>query len=82
MVFKRFCIDSRIYEESNGKIVEVNENGSQLTNQQIKEQVFERFLDLLTLCHTVQVDEESTNKYNASSPDELGFIKFCKKYAN
>ena len=47
-----------------------------------------KFLEALTLCHTVQVDLESPTttdadgnpNYNASSPDELSFIQFCVKY--
>lgn len=39
-----------------------------------------RFLEALTVCHTVQIDLSNEEKYNASSPDELSFVKFCQKY--
>ena len=38
-----------------------------------------RVLENLSLCHTVQVDESSKEKFQASSPDEFSFIKFCLK---
>ena len=38
-----------------------------------------RFIEGLSLCHTVQLDYSSKDVYNASSPDELSFIKFCSK---
>ena len=34
-------------------------------------------LETLSLCHTVQLDKD--NVYQASSPDEFSFIKFCNK---
>lgn len=34
---------------------------------------------LLVLCHTVQYNESSSEIYQASSPDELSFIKFCSQ---
>ncbi len=39
------------------------------------------FFEILTLCHTVQLDLDSNakEKYQASSPDEFSFIKFCEK---
>lgn len=39
-----------------------------------------RLFQVLTLCHTVQVDEENhQEKYQASSPDEFSFVKFCSR---
>lgn len=38
-----------------------------------------RLIECLTLCHSVQLDLTSEDSYNASSPDELSFIKFCSK---
>ena len=40
-----------------------------------------RFFEILSLCHTVQYDATATtkDKYQASSPDEFSFIKFCLK---
>jgi phospholipid-translocating ATPase len=37
----------------------------------------ERFFQILSLCHTVKVDNSLTEKYQASSPDEFSFVKFC-----
>ena len=41
----------------------------------------DKFFEVLTLCHTVQLDLDSNakEKYAASSPDEFSFIKFCEK---
>lgn len=38
-----------------------------------------KFFQVLSFCHTVQVDESAKEKYQASSPDEFSFIKFCTK---
>ena len=38
-----------------------------------------KLIECLTLCHSVQLDLSSADTYNASSPDELSFIKFCAK---
>ena len=38
-----------------------------------------KLIECLTLCHTDQLDLSSEDNYNASSPDELSFIKFCAK---
>ena len=31
------------------------------------------------MCHTVQIDNNAKEKYQASSPDEYSFVKFCMK---
>jgi phospholipid-translocating ATPase len=38
-----------------------------------------RLLELLSVCHTVQVNESSKEKYQASSPDEFCFVEFCNR---
>jgi phospholipid-translocating ATPase len=38
-----------------------------------------KLLEVLYLCHTVQIDNNAKEKYQASSPDEYSFIKFCIK---
>ena len=40
-----------------------------------------KFLEILSICHTVQIDPEKTaiEKYQASSPDEFSFVKFLEK---
>jgi magnesium-transporting ATPase (P-type) len=36
---------------------------------------------MVALCHTVNVDENNPiEKFQASSPDEFSFLKFCEKY--
>ncbi len=40
-----------------------------------------KFLEALSLCHTVEVDMKAAEKYQASSPDEFCFVKFCEKFA-
>ena len=75
MVFKHFCINGKIYEEKYGELFTLDSRKiSSLTDPKIF-----RFLEALSVCHTVQVDKTSSEKYNASSPDELSFIKFCLK---
>lgn len=37
------------------------------------------FFQILSLCHTVHVDDSSPEKFQASSPDEFSFIKFCSE---
>ena len=39
------------------------------------------FFELLSVCHTVQIDPEknATEKFQASSPDEFSFVKFLEK---
>ena len=41
----------------------------------------ETIFEVLTCCHTVQLDLDpnTKEKYQASSPDEFSFIKFCEK---
>ena len=38
-----------------------------------------KFFQILSLCHTVQIDNSAKEKYQASSPDEYSFIKYCIK---
>lgn len=38
-----------------------------------------KLFQILSLCHTVHVDDSSPEKYQASSPDEFSFIKFCSE---
>ena len=46
----------------------------------LKDGKLKRFIEALSVCHTVQIDETGEDKYNASSPDELSFINFLEKY--
>jgi phospholipid-translocating ATPase len=36
-------------------------------------------LELLSVCHTVQVNESLKQRYQASSPDEMCFVDFCSR---
>lgn len=38
-----------------------------------------RFLEIMSVCHTVQVNESSNEKYQASSPDEICLVEFCNR---
>jgi phospholipid-translocating ATPase len=38
-----------------------------------------KLFQILSLCHTVQVDDSLAEKYQASSPDEFSFVSFCRK---
>ena len=38
-----------------------------------------QLLELLSVCHTVQVNENSKEKFQASSPDEFCFVEFCDR---
>ena len=37
------------------------------------------FFQILSVCHTVQIDNQAKERYQASSPDEFSFIKYCIK---
>ena len=76
MVFKHFAVKGRVYEERAGKVyaMDSNEPISYTDDMDLK-----RLFEGLSLCHTVQLDHTSKDIYNASSPDELSFIKYCLK---
>jgi phospholipid-translocating ATPase len=38
-----------------------------------------KFFQILTLCHTVQVDDSLEERYQASSPDELSLLQFSSR---
>lgn len=44
-----------------------------------KEEKTKRFLEALSVCHSIQLDFTHTEKFNGSSPDEICFVKFCSK---
>ena len=82
MTFKHFALQDSTYTEYNHEIFHANNHGNLTENtpENIHGQKFKRFLEILTICHTVQIDMTSEDeKYNASSPDELSFAIFCKK---
>lgn len=39
-----------------------------------------KFFECLSLCHTVQLDRNSDMKFQASSPDEYSFVRFCERF--
>lgn len=82
MTFKSFSLDTSIYTEYENEIylLDNNDNINKNISENINNEKFNRFFEILSLCHTVQLDLISENeKYNASSPDELSFILFCQK---
>ena len=38
-----------------------------------------KFFEVLTLCHTIQLDWDAKIRFQASSPDEFSFVIFCEK---
>ena len=85
MTFKHFALDEFVYTLSEKEIyvLDKNEDINKVTiPEDVNNEKFKRFFEILTLCHNVQLDlTNATNeKYNASSPDELSFITFCQKF--
>ncbi len=78
MVFKHFSLNGITYEERDGFIYDIND-ASQPHHIHTCEEDMKRLIEGLCLCHTVQLDHTSKDNYNASSPDELSFIKFCQR---
>ena len=74
MVFKHFAIGATVYEERRGQIYAVGDEVPTSCHDNVD---LMRLVEGLTLCHTVQLDHTSKDVYNASSPDELSFIKYC-----
>ncbi len=74
MIFKQFSVDGIIYEERGGQLYEVNSTVPISFGQH---QGIMDIIENLSLCHTVQLDKDGI--YQASSPDEFSFIKFCQK---
>lgn len=72
MIFKQFSIDGVTYEERDGKVFEIGSTTPVTFEQDPK---IMQVLENLSLCHTVQLDKD--NIYQAASPDEYSFIKFC-----
>lgn len=76
MIFKQFALDGEVYEESKGNLYKLGSRNSILIK---KNTSLYRLLEILSLCHTVQLDINQKDKYQASSPDEMCFIEFCIK---
>lgn len=76
MIFKHFGIGGVTYEERDGLIYGLDDELPTYIQNDID---VSRLIEGLSLCHTVQLDYSSKDVYNASSPDELSFIKFCCK---
>jgi len=76
MEFKQFSIDGIKYEEKNGTICILNTN-KQINKENQMNPKLTIFLEMLSLCHSVQKDENGA--YQASSPDEFCFVNYCKK---
>ena len=90
MMFKKCSIDSILFKDVNDNLV--CNNATQMINQSS----IKKFLQVLALCHTVQVAPKKTSKstknlkkslkrpdeivYNASSPDEKAIVEACRNY--
>lgn len=74
MEFKECFIGDSIYHENNRQLVKVDTN--ELAN--LNDANLIKYFEVLTLCHSIQVDASSKEPYQASNPDELSFIKFCE----
>jgi phospholipid-translocating ATPase len=74
MIFKMFSIEGKAYESRGGALTPVDS-----TEKPKNLDLFEKLFQVLTLCHTVQVDETMKEKYQASSPDEFSFVKFSSE---
>lgn len=73
MVFKQFAFNESIYEFRQGDLYAENKK------VQVKFEEMGKLFEILSICHTVQLDKNTKEKYQASSPDEFSFVKFCEK---
>ena len=81
--------DNKLYVKDTNQLVDINEvialsNSLSVANRSIllenlQNKSIRRVLVFMCLCHTVQVDGKEPRNYQASSPDELSFVKFCQK---
>ncbi|CAF0707238.1 unnamed protein product [Brachionus calyciflorus] len=76
MEFKQFSIDGTIYETFENQLFKL---GSREPIQIFETQKLIKLFQVLSICHTVHVDYSAAEKYQASSPDEFSFVKFCAK---
>lgn len=76
MIFKQFFLNGIIYEFNGGNLYKLGSDEPEGVYE-IKSEM-RKFFEVLSLCHTVQVDVNAKEKYQASSPDEFSFIKFCE----
>ncbi|RNA39590.1 putative phospholipid-transporting ATPase IF, partial [Brachionus plicatilis] len=77
MIFKRFFVNNQTFDYKNGQVVKIDSQDKpvDLQNEELR-----NFFLCLSLCHSVQVDKNAQKeKYQASSPDEFSFVKFCEK---
>ena len=88
MVFKKCSIDGVLFKDQEGILL--------CENEDYNERSVRKFLEVLSLCHTVQVapkiptnstknvtldvDDPYDLVYNASSPDEKAIVEACRQY--
>ena len=88
MVFKKCSIDGVLFKDQDGILL--------CENEDYNERSVRKFLEVLSLCHTVQVapkiptnstknvtldvDDPYDLVYNASSPDEKAIVEACRQY--
>lgn len=91
MLFKRCSIDGQLFADVNDHLVCENSGAVSSNERSVR-----RFLEVLALCHTVQVAPKRLTKstrnlkgslkvpeevsYNASSPDEKAIVEACRNY--
>ncbi len=74
MVFKQFSLEKRVYEYRAGRVYALDSEKPEALGSER----FRRFFEVMCLCHTVQLDEQATPRYQASSPDEFSFVRFSE----
>ena len=74
MIFKQFSLDDAIYGYGDGLVYSLDSNKA--VSLQVEK--MRQFFEVLTVCHTVQVNEQARPRYQASSPDEFSFVQFTE----
>ncbi len=85
MVFRECSIDGVKFRDRQGNLV-YEEHGQSVGPAGLKyvpdERKVRKFLEVLSLCHTVEAVEQKDGsmQYNASSPDEKALVEACHNY--
>jgi phospholipid-translocating ATPase len=74
MDFKECFIGDSVFHENNGKLIKANSNEAANFNDKL----LIRYFEVLILCHSIQLDVTNSERFQASNPDELSFIRFCE----
>jgi magnesium-transporting ATPase (P-type) len=78
MMFKKCSIDGTLFKDVHDNLV--CEDPDNFNERSVR-----RFLEVLSLCHTVQAANDDVRNphdidYNASSPDEKAIVEACRNY--